>query len=330
MELMSKGQRTQGVSVMLVFNSEDLAPRHRIDAWQDFSARTVAAMKTVPAGEHRFQVNAEGRLIGELMMGRLVGAGYASERTSFEIAQQRQHYYGAVIHLQGRPLLRSPRHLTHVQPGDISILSTMEGFRFDGQTPFEYIVVRLPERWPEARVLRPDRLCGTVIPHANPLKHILADYVVSVFRQSDRLPATAAATLAQHVVELLSAALAEEPLQIAGSAALRATLFDRACRMVASRATDPELRTEEIARQLRISVRMLQRIFKENHETVAQRIAMTRIARSAKLLESNGVKAVAITEIAFACGFRDLTTFERAFFAIKGMTPSAWRRRALE
>jgi AraC-like DNA-binding protein len=40
------------------------------------------------------------------------------------------------------------------------------------------------------------------------------------------------------------------------------------------------------------------------------------------------VHGITITEIAFASGFRDLTTFERAFCALKGMTPSAWRRRA--
>jgi AraC-like DNA-binding protein len=70
------------------------------------------------------------------------------------------------------------------------------------------------------------------------------------------------------------------------------------------------------------------RKFKENNETVAQRIAMTRIARSATMLENDKVNGVTITEIAFASGFRDLTTFERAFCAVNGMTPSAWRRRA--
>ena len=315
---------------MLVFNSDDLAPKHRVEAWQDFSERTVAAMRSVPAGEHRFQVNAEGKVIGDLTMGHLTGAGYTSERTSFEISHQRHHYYGAVIHLQGSPLLRSRGQLTQVQAGDISILSTMESFWFDGQRPFEYIVVRLPERWPETRMLKPDHLCGSAISRANPLRHILADYVVSVYRQADRLPPSAAAVVAHHVLELLSAALAEEPLQIVGSAALRATLFDQACRMITRRATDPDLRTEQIARQLRVSVRMLQRIFKENDATVAQRIALARITRSTAMLANDRVNGATITEIAFASGFRDLTTFERTFCAFEGMTPSAWRRRALE
>ena len=312
---------------MLMFDSDDLAPKDRIEAWQEFSARTVAALKTVPAGEHPFQVNVEAKVIGNLLVGCLKGAGYIGERTCFEIAQQRHHYYGAVIHLAGTPLIRSGGQLTRVQAGDISVLSTMERFWFDGQTPFEYMLVRLPERWPETRVLRPDLLCGPLISHANPLRGILADYVVSVFRQSDRLPPSAAAAVAHHVLELLSAALVEEPLQIAGSAALRATLFDRACRLITSRATDPDLRTEQIARQLQISVRGLQRIFKENDETVAQRIATARIMRSATMLTED---RATITEIAFASGFRDLTTFERTFCASKGMTPSAWRRRALE
>jgi AraC-like DNA-binding protein len=315
---------------MLVFDSDNVPPRHRVEAWQEFSARTMAAMKSVPAGKHPFQVIAEGKVIGDLTIGRLTGAGYVGERTSFEIAQQRHHYYGAVIHLHGSPLLRSHGHPVRVQAGDISILSTMENFWFDGQRPFEYVLVRLPDRWLEARALRPDRVCGTVISNANPLRRILADYVVSVFNHCDQLPPSAAALTGHHIVELLAAALAEEPLLIAGSAALRAALFGRACRMITSRATDPDLHTEQLARQLGMSVRTLQRIFKENNETVAQRIAMTRIARSATMLENDRMNGVTITEIAFASGFRDLTTFERTFCAIKRMTPSAWRRRAPE
>lgn len=97
--------------------------------------------------------------------------------------------------------------------------------------------------------------------------------------------------------------------------------------MIAIRAADPDLRAEEIARQLSTSVRMLQRIFKENNETIARRMAMSRINRSAALLEADKVNGLTITQLAFASGFRDLTTFERTFYAFKGMTPSAWRRR---
>ncbi len=312
---------------MLVFNSDDLPSKHRLEAWQDFAARSAAAIRSTPAGEYPFHVRAEGKLIGEFAVGRLRGVGYVGERTCLEIAQQQQHYYGAVIHLAGAPLVRSRGQLTRVQSGDISMLSTMDDFWFDGEMPFEYMLVRLPVQWLEARVFRPDRLCGSVISHANPLRAILADYVVSVFNQFDRLSLAAAAAVNQHVIELLSAALMEEPLQLVGSAALRAALFDRACRMIEIRAGDPALRTEEIARELRVSVRMLQRIFKENDETVARRIAITRINRSAAILENDRRGGVTVTELAFASGFRDLTTFERTFYSIKGMTPSAWRRR---
>jgi AraC-like DNA-binding protein len=46
------------------------------------------------------------------------------------------------------------------------------------------------------------------------------------------------------------------------------------------------------------------------------------------MLGDERMRACTITDIAFACGFNDLTTFERAFSAVKGMTPSAWRRSA--
>lgn len=73
-------------------------------------------------------------------------------------------------------------------------------------------------------------------------------------------------------------------------------------------------------------MRMLQRIFQENGTTVAQRITTSRIEKSSTMLVDGRTRKWTITQIAFACGFGDLTTFERSFSAVKGMTPTAWRR----
>lgn len=52
-------------------------------------------------------------------------------------------------------------------------------------------------------------------------------------------------------------------------------------------------------------------------------LACYRIERAKRLLQS---KNYSVTEVAFAVGYQDLTTFERAFKRLTRMTPSAFKR----
>jgi hypothetical protein len=59
---------------MIAFDSNDVAPKDRVDAWADFTARSLAALKCVPLGAHPFRAKAHGALIGDLFVGRMIGS----------------------------------------------------------------------------------------------------------------------------------------------------------------------------------------------------------------------------------------------------------------
>jgi AraC-like DNA-binding protein len=198
----------------------------------------------------------------------------------------------------------------------------MDQMRFGLERPCDHISVMLPQRLPWSHVAVP----GAIVPAANPLRGIVFDYVASVYAQADHLSSSSAALLAGNLTDLMFAMFCEEPIRVSTSVSLRAALFDRACSIIAHNAYDPDLDPADAARQLGISMRTLQRIFQENGETVAHRIVRSRVEKGSSMLGNEQMRTCTITEIAFACGFRDLTTFERAFSAIGGMTPSAWRR----
>ena len=133
--------------------------------------------------------------------------------------------------------------------------------------------------------------------------------------------------LLQHLLDLLSEAFAGmQPDQPAPSNAWRAAMFVQACRLISMQFGDPELRPDLLARQLEISTRMLHRIFAAHDETVMQHVLKERINRAATLLASPQVRNRTITEVAFRCGFNNITHFGRVFDEQMGMTPSQWRR----
>jgi AraC-like DNA-binding protein len=228
---------------MLVFDSDQFSPREGADAWADFAARKLSAVRCVPAGDHRFQVRADFRAVAEITMAWIAGSGHISERASYEVARERHRCYAAVLQPDGVLSIECRKGIAHVRPRDVSIPGSTD-------------------------------------------------------------------------------------IRVSTSTSLRAGVFDTACRIIARKAHDPDFHPATLARQLGISIRTLQRTFQKNGATVAQSIVRTRLDKGSIMLGDERMRACTITEIAFACGFGDLTTFERAFSAVKGMTPSAWRRSA--
>ena len=101
-------------------------------------------------------------------------------------------------------------------------------------------------------------------------------------------------------------------------------MYRDACRVIELRFRDPDLTPDQIARELHISTRSLSRLFAAHHETVMRRVFDVRIRHAMKLLAAPAHRS--ITEIAFACGFNDISHFGRAFAVRVQRTPSEWRQ----
>jgi AraC-like DNA-binding protein len=136
----------------------------------------------------------------------------------------------------------------------------------------------------------------------------------------------------RHIQDLVALALGatRDAAEIAKGRGLRAArrleLYARAERFIALRLDDPDLVPGEIAARLGVSHRLLQKIFAERGRTVMSRIWEERVNRAARLLAAPQTADRSVTDIAFACGFKDSSHFGRVFAARKGATPARWRK----
>ena len=85
----------------------------------------------------------------------------------------------------------------------------------------------------------------------------------------------------------------------------------------------PQLSPAAIARHLCISARQLHRTFEAEGKTVTAEVRRVRLERANELLRNQ--PDMAVTQVAFSCGFDSLATFYRAFKAGFGMTASEAR-----
>jgi AraC family transcriptional regulator, positive regulator of tynA and feaB len=100
-------------------------------------------------------------------------------------------------------------------------------------------------------------------------------------------------------------------------------MFRRICAIIKDRFADPDFGPKDIAAELRITPRYLQKLFNARGLVCTRFIQSFRLDRAARLLERRSkLKAKQpLSEIAYACGFKDYKHFSRRFGERFGRTP---------
>ena len=103
-------------------------------------------------------------------------------------------------------------------------------------------------------------------------------------------------------------------------------LFMRVCSIVKDRFADPDISPGEVAAEAGISLRYLQKLFTVRGSTCSHHICSARLDHAARLIERRGLMKTGrpLSDIAYACGFRDYTHFARGFRQRFGTTPGAF------
>jgi transcriptional regulator GlxA family with amidase domain len=98
---------------------------------------------------------------------------------------------------------------------------------------------------------------------------------------------------------------------------------ERVLAYLESHCTDPRLDVDAVAAGCHLSRRSLFRLFADEPEGVAARLRRLRVDRAKVLLRAEPHRPVAA--IAAACGFAGEAQLHRAFRALTGTTPAAYR-----
>ena len=103
------------------------------------------------------------------------------------------------------------------------------------------------------------------------------------------------------------------------------TLFRRIHRIIRDGFADPNFGPNEVAAEMGISLRYLQKLFTERGSTCSELIFALRLDHAARLVNRRASLGTnqPLSEIAYACGFRDYTHFARKFRHRFGHAPGA-------
>lgn len=104
---------------------------------------------------------------------------------------------------------------------------------------------------------------------------------------------------------------------------MRAARLEMARQHMARNFTDPRLDPAMVAKALGISIRQLHQLFEPTGTTFARHLATLRLEQARLLLQQ---ERGTVINVALACGFDSIATFNRSFRRSFGLSPTELRR----
>lgn len=313
--------------------SSAVFPKHnRLNSWREIFGRQFLRLDIDPLDDGPFHYHAR----YTALPGLTISAGNVSaiecKRTP-ELIQDNNDDLVLLTPRRGSMLIRERGMEAVIGPGDAIVRRSSE-VGHTRSTSGEFLTVAIPYTAMASRVLDIDRLGFAVIPRENATLQLLRGHLDMLLDgtlgpASTEGDESVLAMAARHVHEVAGLLLdtsrdnwarmsgRDGGLHAARLAAIRAD--------VARHATDPEYSIADVARQHGISPGYIRKLLASQGERFSDLLRTERLERAYRLLADPGNDRVTITDIAYHCGFSDVSYFNRCFRQRYAATPGEVR-----
>ena len=279
-----------------------------------------------PAPDVPFRAAMNSIHIGTTMLGRCDGSFVTVRREKRQVIETGDDRFCLVRNTGDRAsqMIHRGREFT-MRPGSMVLLKLDEPFfAADGASQKRFTNVHLPVDSLRAMVTDVDDLVGCELESGGALSLVM-DYSDLLLRH----PAAAdeaGMAIASHLLDLAAIGLGARS-DVAAAArrrGLRAVRLKAVLSILEVRFHEPDFSAQKLATSAGLSERYVNELLFEAGASFTTRLTELRLRKAAGLLAHREGR---ISDVAFACGFNDLSYFNRCFRRRFGLTPTAARGR---
>ncbi|WP_283844271.1 AraC family transcriptional regulator [Bradyrhizobium manausense] len=201
-----------------------------------------------------------------------------------------------------------------------------EAYQYVGAS--DYVVMAFPKRMLGAFGSRAEALLGRPLDGDLPALRHLRRYL-SLLDEPDL--ATADQALADHMLDtvedliVLSLGASGDAADMARMRGLRAARYAEIGGLIARGFADPGFSVQRVAVTTGLSPSYIQKLLSEGGHSFTERVLELRLKKARDMLADPRNDALKVSEIALACGFSDISYFNRCFRRRFGATPNECR-----
>ncbi|EXJ09495.1 acetamidase/formamidase family protein [Nitrincola nitratireducens] len=213
-----------------------------------------------------------------------------------------------------------------LRSGDIMLLDPNQPWHLTLQTHFRTMLIKLESSSFLLRLVRTGRQEANRISTQQGIGTLCLNMLQSLTDQLAHLDRNELPALETTLAELLVACLSHKHSDaLDDTTDVQLAHLRRVCRSVDSYLDDPELNIEQIAAQEGLSVRYLQKLFKNSGTTFSEYLKSRRIQHCCIDLANPTLAQFSIAQLCYRWGFNDAANFSRTFSQIMGMSPKNYR-----
>lgn len=299
-----------------------------IASWQNaISDQFVPLEMQATSGRAAFFAKGSSARFHQCVVSQITVTPHRLQREKSAARQAEASYLKVLWPIQGRCRLRYGGKEHMVQPQQWTIYETGAEYDIEVNETGTFLALMLRDAecsslLPELRRLRgrPLAVTGAASVALATLDSILKEGVLLDRRSEEFIQDT--------IIALLDCALRQGSAAPAPAPAKPDRL--RAIQQfIRENLADSELSPDKIANIYGMSRRSLYTMFLDAGNTPAAFMLSTRLVAAAGMFENHSCRNRSVTDVAFDCGFADVSHFSRVFRQRFGMSPSAWRHRHL-
>jgi AraC-like DNA-binding protein len=277
-----------------------------------------------PASDTPFRAAMNSIHIGSTMLGRCDGSFVTVRREKRQVLATGDDRFCLVRNTGDRTstVIHRGREFT-LRPGSLALLKLDEPFfAADGTSHKSFTNVHLPVATLRAMVSGVDDLVGRELAPGGALS-LAMDYSDLLLRHPSAVD-EAGMAIAAHLLDLTALGLGarSEFAAAAQRGGLRAVRLQSVLSILGERFHEPDFSAQKLAAAAGLSERYVNELLFEAGASFTTRLNELRLRKAADLLARDAGR---ISDIAFACGFNDLSYFNRSFRKRFGLTPTAAR-----
>jgi AraC-like DNA-binding protein len=318
-------------SVRFRFSTDSLPPEERFEAFRDNLARRLFQFDMIGGGTAEpYRGVIDMTMAGPVAFGKVHGSKAGFVRTE-KMARHCEEGVWLLLNRQGG---------FHVSQGDMSgAIGPGDGFLLDaahiheGQCLIESDswVIRVPEETLKARRPRNAPTRAAILPAAAPITRLLHTVLDAHYRLDAVDHQAAELLLGQYLADLVALAMGppRDGAPLAEGRGLKAARLQAVIDDIGRNFAQPDLSATSVALRLGLSRRYVHSLLEETAASFSDHVLEHRLTHAHHLLTNSDRVSARIAEIAYDCGFSDLSFFNRSFRRRFGCSPRDARARGI-
>jgi AraC-like DNA-binding protein len=323
----------------VIFSTDDLPAElddtARFKRWREIHSDLYCALDYSRLDDGAFSARYQFSQFGTAKTTQFSGTLNGVARTPRHIAKDPSEFFGISFN-RGRASMRwekTGRESTMAPPGKAVFFSLAEATRYDSKAGLNCATVLVSRQNLAELVAHPDDLILNLFDPNDPTFRHLTRYV-GMIQDSDVAGGNPAldALIETTLLDLVALALGarRDVAEVVRTRGLRAARLREILRMIRKGFSDPAFSSEQAARAAGVSRRYLNDLLFETDNSFAERVLELRLQKASAMLADRRNDRLKIDEVAFACGFNEVSYFHRCFRRRFGASPAQYRGSAGE